>query len=446
MANTYLQRNMANSLDSVYTISMWVKRCEVSRQQMLFSAYNNSTYDTECFFDGDKINWRNKRNGSFTWQKKSNAKFRDTNSFYHFVFQNNQSNRKIYVNGVEITSWETNTDGSGASTWNNDKSHAIGSTVNGGADHFNGIISHMHFASGHSLAPTVFGSVDSVTGEWQLNTSPSFTPGSNGFTILKDGNTITDQSANSNNFALGAGAITNTKDCASNIMATLNPLNNYQASSTFTYGNNKIVTASNRHGFNVSTLGATTGKYYFEAKLVSSAGNAHNVIGLSDHSYIGNNEELSQENYSYGYINDGSFRASASNVVTGLSTYGNGDIISVAADLDNSKLYFRKNGAAWLNSGNPTSGSTGTGALPINNLNTTPNTDKRGQGVYYFAVGDWHNNSSATWETNFGNGYFGTTAITTNSGNGYAGAEGASKFAYAVPSGYSALNTKGLNQ
>jgi hypothetical protein len=47
---------------------------------------------------------------------------------------------------------------------------------------------------------------------------------------------------------------------------------------------------------------------------------------------------------------------------------------------------------------------------------------------------------------NFGNGYFGTTAVTTNSGNGYAGAEGASKFNYTVPTGYSALSTKGLNE
>ena len=50
------------------------------------------------------------------------------------------------------------------------------------------------------------------------------------------------------------------------------------------------------------------------------------------------------------------------------------------------------------------------------------------------------------YEWNFGNGYFGTTAITTNSGNGYSGAEGSSKFNYTVPTGYSALSTKGLNE
>ena len=44
-----------------------------------------------------------------------------------------------------------------------------------------------------------------------------------------------------------------------------------------------------------------------------------------------------------------------------------------------------------------------------------------------------------------GNGYFGTTAISTNSGNGYAGAEGKSKFNYQPPTGHCAVSTKGLN-
>ena len=39
--------------------------------------------------------------------------------------------------------------------------------------------------------------------------------------------------------------------------------------------------------------------------------------------------------------------------------------------------------------------------------------------------------------------YFNTKLYT---GNGYAGAEGSSKFNYTVPTGYSALNTKGLNE
>ena len=43
------------------------------------------------------------------------------------------------------------------------------------------------------------------------------------------------------------------------------------------------------------------------------------------------------------------------------NTYTTGDIIGIAMDLDNNKLYFSKNGT-WQNSGDPTSGSTGTGS------------------------------------------------------------------------------------
>ena len=62
------------------------------------------------------------------------------------------------------------------------------------------------------------------------------------------------------------------------------------------------------------------------------------------------------------------------------------------------------------------------------------------------AVGDQSGAHAVGTSTNFGNGYFGTTAVTTNSGNGYAGAEGSSIFNYQPPTGYSALSTKGLNE
>ena len=100
-------------------------------------------------------------------------------------------------------------------------------------------MSHVHHCDGTSLAPTVFGSIDSTTGEWQINTSPTFTPGTNGFTILKDGNTITDQSANSNNFSLVSGTVTNTSDCPSNLFATLNILDSDLTAGAFQYGNTK---------------------------------------------------------------------------------------------------------------------------------------------------------------------------------------------------------------
>ena len=96
-------------------------------------------------------------------------------------------------------------------------------------------------------------------------------------------------------------------------------------------------------------------------------------------------------------------------------------------DLDNQKLYFHKNGT-YQNSGDPTSGSTGTGAAFT-----------LGSGVTY-VVGASSYYTQDHYSFNFGNGFFGTTAITSAGSNGNG-----SLFEYNVPTGYYALNTKNIN-
>ena len=86
--------------------------------------------------------------------------------------------------------------------------------------------------------------------------------------------------------------------------------------------------------------------------------------------------------------------------------------------------YFGKNGT-WQNSVDPTTASTGF-AMTAQNA------------TYVFAVAVQNNNL----DCNFGNGYFGTTAISSEGTN----ASGLGKFEYNVPTGYTALCTKGLNE
>ena len=118
------------------------------------------------------------------------------------------------------------------------------------------------------------------------------------------------------------------------------------------------------------------------------------------------------------------------------SSYGNtwttNDIIGIAMDLDNSKLYFSKNGT-WQDSGDPTSGATGTGAISITAVGSTE------AGFYFPAVSDHAGSSwtNAIFSFNFGNGFFGTTAISSEGTN----ASGIGKFEYDVPAGYTALST-----
>ena len=88
------------------------------------------------------------------------------------------------------------------------------------AYYFDGSMSHIHFIDGTAYDATAFGEYD-ANGVWKIKTSPSVTYGTNGFFILKDGNSVTDQSGNSNNFTVGGGTLTNTEDNPSNVFATL---------------------------------------------------------------------------------------------------------------------------------------------------------------------------------------------------------------------------------
>jgi hypothetical protein len=310
---------------------------------------------------------------------------------------------------------------------NNSTAHYIGQYGWNSNAYFDGEMSHVHFSDGYALAPTIFGSTDSTTGEWKINTSPSFTLGTNGFTILKDGNTITDQSSNSNNWTVAAGTLTKTEDCPSNVFATWNPL--MPQSAIYSNGNtsvNQTTDASYRPIY--STIATpTTGKFYAEFKAVSGFDNINKAVGFIDvdltfapTAHI----EAYSTSGSYGANGRASYNGTAD---TSVPQYTNGDIIGIALDLDNGKSYFHKNGT-YINSGNPTTGSNG----------YTVTTGKS----YAFVAIVINQGGSNLWSANFGNGYFGTTAVSSAGTN----ASGLGIFEYDVPTGYTALCTKGLNE
>jgi hypothetical protein len=450
MANSYLTRTTGSpTLGTKVTVSAWVKISEVpggsGTDRWLFGEYGNGSNHSYLYLrNSSAIGWYETSSGAIL-SKITTRLFRDLNSWYHIqvIMDGTDSTAedrwKLYVNGERITSWSTNSPSSYSSGYS-PRVNLTGKNIYIGGvpsyqTHFNGLMSHTHFCDGTALAPTVFGSTDSTTGEWKINASPTFTAGNNGFTILKDGNTITDQSTNSNHFSLGAGTLTKTLDCPSNVMATLNPLSGSTSNNTLSNGNNTIAVTSGWR-WRPSTLAVSSGKYYAEFKPTSGS-TIYTAIGVTpqvswdsiDGETIGSG--TSSENKSVGYTHSGTVIKGNSTQYSGSSYTGSGDIIGVALDLDNHKVYFSKNGA-YQNSGNPESGATGTGAISLDST-----------------LSDWSisvSGAGTTLSCNYGNGFFGTTAITTNSGNGYAGAEGASKFNYQPPTGYSALNTKGLNE
>jgi len=449
MASTYLKRtNGTPTNDKIGTISVWVKRSKLGTDQrihMNFADGNNYAYLR--FTDGDVIEVYGVASGSQSTQIRTNRKFRDTNAWYHIVLaidttQGTSTNRiKIYVNGVQETSM-SHTDYWGQNETcqlfiaSGSNYHTVGSAENGSVS-FDGIMSHYHKCDGTALAPTVFGSTDSVTGEWQINISPSFTVGNTGYTILKDGNTITDQSSNSNDFSLGAGTLTKSEDNPSNVFCTMNSLDNHIASSSFSNGNTTIQTNTSNYTWNTGTLGMTSGKFYWEVKYAANSNSSiYNLIGIADRPTDGNTDVLGRQTdcNNYGYYSDNGQSYANNTLASYGNAYGVGDIIGVAVDLDNSKIYWSKNGT-WQNSGVPTSGSTGTGAVSIVAVSSTEN------GYYLPASGDYGSTQNCTNQHNFGNGYFGTTAVASAGSN----ASGNGIFEYDVPTGFTALSTKGLN-
>ena len=300
--------------------------------------------------------------------------------------------------------------------------------------YFNGSLSHFYVVDGTQLDASTFGSTDSTTGEWKINTSPTISSyGTNGFLILKDGNTITDQSGGSNDFTLGGGTLTKTEDCPSNVFATFNPL--YNTSATMSNGNLTAQSTNSNYISGVSTLGTKTGKFYAEFKLIAEGASGESVIGVT--ALVRPTSAIVAQTGNFGIRNNNglNYYTSGGTAFTATSQHNNftvNDIIGVALDMDNGRVYFSKNGGWWNGA------STWTGTSPSTYV--TLQTDIYDE--FFFLCGDAAGSQNANWSANFGNGYFGTTAISSEGTN----ASGIGKFEYDVPTGYTALCTKGLNE
>ena len=438
MASTFLSFTQGTATSRrIFTISVWVKRANLSAQQQIFETWldNNNRFDVQ-FTASDKILVQHTLGGSTSINIETSRLFRDTSAWYHIVVevdttQATASDRvKIYINGSQETSLSPATYPSqnldlalGTASYTN----FLGKYSSAGGNYFDGQMTHYHFTDGTAYTPSTFGETDATTGIWKPKTAPSVTYGTNGFFLKfeNSGAFGTDSSGNSNNFTVN-GTMTQTIDTPSNVFATFNPLFRKGTDTpAFSNGNTKATFDSGGNEFALTTLGATTGKYYTEIKWGTAHGNSATATGILDMAYSGTADPNTSVTNAFGYFGSGNKNVSGTSSAYG-DGYTSGDIISIAMDLDNSKLYFAKNGT-WQNSGDPTSGATGTGAISIIS------------GVTYgFFASDY---STTDAMINNGNGYFGTTAVSSAQNPD----DGIGIFEYAVPTGYKALCTKSIN-
>ena len=447
MAATRLYKTYGSEADSKtkLTFSAWIKRSGLGATQDVFSAFRASDgYQTDIirFGSDDRFEfWSFLSSG--TSSVKTNRLFRDISAWYHIVVsvdtsQATASDRvKIYVNGSQETSFSTGSYPGQNTTLvpfgiSSGVEHTIGAVST--SNYFDGCLSHLHYCDGYAYAASDFGETDSDTGHWKIKTSPSVSYGTNGFFLLKNDNSATDQSSNSNDFTV-AGTITKSEDSPSNVFATLNPLVRHQG--TLDLGNLRFGTTGAWRGIPAS-MGLYKGKWYWEFKQVVQTNWSQNGIMSSKPNggydsiygtYVGNNSGGLALNSGNGdFYHDGSSGAYSTSAwfSGGLSA---GDIVSVALDVDASKIWFGKNGT-WGNSSDPAAGTNG--------IDFSGDADFTSYKPYFPACSI----DQCECAYNFGNGYFGTTAVSSAGTN----ASNLGIFEFDVPAGFTAICTKGLNE
>ena len=428
----------SSGYSQLWTWSGWVKRAKLGDQGIFNNRKNSSNTASrfKLFFNSsDKIQWEIKdstSNDDSAFQ--TNRIFRDTNAYYHIVFIYNTDNGtagdriRLYINGVRETSFASEDQASSGfgSLWSSSMWHYIGiANDNSGlwsASEFKGIMSHVHLAYGYAYEPSVFGETDATTGEWKIKVNPTVTYGSQGYFMLKDDGSLNDDSGQSNNFQ-ASGTVTNTKDSPSNVFCCNNA--NWKQEST-RYATHTILNTMISGGGSSTwyqtpgTLAFNKGKFYWECKFNASTNLDKNTAGVIDYQKTQEDGQFQDATGSVFYKNEdgGETRIDGSTSSADYGTLAQTDILGVAVDMDAATptVKFYKNGSLLVTAS----------AASLSGKYVTP-----AQTVY----------TSGEYQVNYGNGYFGTTAISSAGTN----ASNLGLFEYDVPSGYSALCTSGLN-
>tara|TARA_R100000655_G_scaffold55819_1_gene93939 strand:+ start:356 stop:1798 length:1443 start_codon:yes stop_codon:yes gene_type:complete len=431
-----------------WTWSGWVKRSTLGANQDLFNAYNPDGFWERFYFtSGDILEYDNDISGS-DYTLNSEMLFRDVSAWYHLVFakdttQSTEANRlKIYVNGTQITLTEValgyppqNTDGD----INNTLAHSIGKLASG--SYFDGYMAEVVFVDGEALTPTSFGEFDEDSPTiWKPKSVSGLTFGTNGFYLdFEDSSALgADVSGSSNSFTVNnLTAIDQSTDTCTNNFATLNPLASSidTSNNVLKEGNLQVDHGDNNYDGGTATFGFLnnmTGKWYWEIRNNANTGSS-NQGEFAGISYIGDSSSTVYDDFgteSYLLATTGSniiYKKDNSAVwtLTSPSGFSAGDIINVALDLDNSKIWFGLNGTFYDMSDGSTDGDpTGSnGATVSRDYDYLP----------YFRI----YGNTAQLDFNFG-----SPAFSISSGN--ADANGHGNFEYSVPTGYFALNSKNL--
>ena len=461
-SSAYLSRTQGSSPTNIgkWTVNFWLKRTNVlaatDDYDTVFGV--DGPGNTAFTFLGGKIYLFVNYNTSGSQARLiTNREFLNTATFYNFhvTFDRTASTAserlRLYVNGVEETSFSTDERSSIASDsssgWNVGGLSAAINRRAGGQDsrYHNGYIAQFYNIDGAVVAPTEFAQVGS-SGHWIPKTYTG-SYGNNGWLLefkqtgTGSGATNTvgaDTSGNTNHWdSSGIAAEDVTIDSPTQNFSVMNP-NRYSAIGSFSEGNLKVTTSTNNRGVYSTIAVPSSGKWYYEVRADDYVGGGGAYLGWGTDITLGDNEYTTSKGITFSTYNqqvllDGSGQSGGYGS-NGTDVTSDGDVYSVLLDVDNGLFYYAKNGT-YFNSANP---SNGTGGLDVSRIIAEANTEIRP----VLSRGGSYNEQ---YLFNFGqdpsfNG--GETAPGTNKTD----ANGVGKFLYDVPTGFLALMDDNIPQ
>jgi len=440
--NEWFYRNSPTTGNKrTFTFSFWIKRTQLTGFQAdpyLMSQGTNARFH----FAGDTLRFMFDGNST---EMEAAGVLRDTSAWYHIVLavdttQATNTNRvKMYVNGEDYpfnnNDWPSQNQ---ESSWMSGTSMYFNTRDGDGSYDNSGYWAEVAVIDGSALTPTSFGEYDD-SGTWKPKDLSGLSFGNQGF-YLKFDNAASlgaDSSGNGKNVTLNnITAADQATDTPTNNFATWNVLD---VTRTNTQGVDMVEGATSiKHRSStgwtgtMSTIAVSNGKWYWEGEVRATNGTtmwgavpvSTRQASLYFDTYIGGYEASYDSGVAFydnddGYYHDNTFTA----CTIGGSTFNTqtGDVIMIAVDMDNNKLYAGVNGN-WCNSSN----------------NTLPNAT----GITL--SDEPHFLATATYVANTTNSYNLGGFTTDTISSAATDANGYGTFEYTPPSGYYALCTKNL--
>jgi hypothetical protein len=435
----YLTRDVSSAGNrDVGTISMWIKRTEISTAQYLFTFGNTDNDNGRTFARFQTDDTLRIAGGSTVWRNTDRV-FRDTSAWYHIViaFDTTQSTAndrfKLYVNGVQETSFSTtNNPSQNDNLGINFEKQVIGYNSVDNDSPFAGYMCEICYQDGTASAPTEFGEFDSDTGIWKPINVASKPSGTNKFYLdFEDSSNLGNDVSGGTDFTENnIAAIDQATDTCTNNFCIFNAIQNYTSSTVLSDGGTLWDNPAGQNFQSITgTFAVASGKWYWEVRGAASC-----FLGIADteDAYV----PQRTDGYYVGYVDDNTSKSIGMYSINGQvynapggspdgTSYGSSNMIGFALDMDNRKMWISKDGTFISSIGDPTAPS---GGVALTNLGT----------YIYPAVSVAASNGVICAFGGIVSPHLSSHTMTNTDANGYGA------FKTAPPSGYYSLCSKNL--